>query len=140
MKKILIYLCLLSVCTIANAETVYEYFNLKKITSIEINLYGPGNWKSSAKNIIIKDKKTISQAISLLKKIPSTGEVYKDFGDTVRRIEIKLVTDSDIKTLHIYNMYLQAVKNHAAYCSSLEGQKKSKEFVNLIDKILAYNK
>lgn len=140
MKKLLIFLSLLFACTIANAETAYEYLNIKKITSIEISLYSPGNWKSPSKHITTKDKKFINQLTSLLKKIDSTGDTYKDFGDNVRHIEIKLIMRSGTKTLHIYSCYLYATKNGAAYCSSPEGQKKSQEFIASIDKILADNK
>ncbi|NQT89769.1 MAG: hypothetical protein HQ558_00755 [Candidatus Omnitrophica bacterium] len=138
MKKIIILsiAILFFALSLAHAESVYNFFRIRHIKIISIEVFAKDDWKTPVKTISIQNDETIKKITALLKKLPSTGEVNKKFGKG-RIIKIKLISKGNkIDELTIYGPRLR-VPDDSGKGSFYSGPTETEsKFVALVESII----
>ena len=138
MRKIIILsiVFLFLITNLAQAKSIYEFFEIKKLQKIIIEVFSKDNWQTPIKTIPIQDNDNINKISGLLKKLPSTGEIYKEFGN-IRIISIKIVPKKNkINELTIYGIRIRVPDNSGKGTFYMGPTEAEKEFVALIESII----
>ena len=138
MKKTLwiLFLVFLPAQTV-QAASIYEFLGIRGLTQVYISVYPPGDRDRPEKGVMIKDRETLGKIEGFLRQLPSTGDVYKDFGN-VRFIKVELTgSEGTVAVLSIYGTRLRVPDDSGAgtfYAGPTDVESK---FVGLIESLVA---
>ncbi|OHB71049.1 MAG: hypothetical protein A2W23_09775 [Planctomycetes bacterium RBG_16_43_13] len=93
-------------------ESIFDYFALWRITKVTVTSAPKGDFNGN--NVILKsttDKEILSNVEVILKRLPSTGSVYKDFPRDIDQWKIELFGENTKSAvLHFYGIRLRTPK------------------------------